>query len=128
MTEDLFQKKFDQMRETLLRVLRDAPSAAGFDPDQVLRAFAAHLQEISPKHDCPRWELIQKATGWSYFLKTFISDRQKLDDAIYKTDPDYLDAVAWLAQDRAERYALYAQEKKEKAREKELARRGFHSS
>jgi len=118
MIEDLFQRKFGQMRETLLRVLRVAPSAQGFHPDRVLTAFASHLQEVSPKYGCPRWEVIRAAAGWSVFLKTFIADRQKLDDAIYKTDPDYIEAMAFLAQDRAK-------EKEEKARQKVRARRGF---
>jgi hypothetical protein len=125
--EDLvFQKKFDLMRPSLLQTLRNASVIQ--DHDQVLRAFASHLQEISPKHKCPRWEVIRAAAGWSYFLKTFISDRRKLDDGIYRTDPDVIDAHAFLARQWAELVAQSAQEKEEKARQKARARRGFHSS
>jgi hypothetical protein len=126
-TEDLvFQKKFAQMRPALLQTLRNASVIQ--DHDQVLTAFASHLQEISPKHKCPRWEIIRAAAGWHIFLKTFIADRQKLDDAIWSTDPYVIEVVALLQEERIKRYAACEQEKKEKAREKELARRGFHSS
>jgi len=130
MSDNLFDKKFNSMRGQLLGDLRAAPT--GFDPDLVLRAFAAHLQEISPMHNCPRWELIKAARGWTVFLTNFISDKKKLDDAIWRTDPDVADAIAFLEAQRVADAARYAQEKKEKALEKkrqgrygQSAQRGF---
>ena len=76
MTDNQFQKKFDQMRPALLLDLR--ASATSFDHEQIMTAFAIHLQEISPMHNCPRWQIIKAARGWSVFLKNFISDEKKL--------------------------------------------------
>ena len=130
MSDNLFDKKFNSMRGQLLGDLRAAPT--GFDPDLVLRAFAAHLQEISPMHNCPRWELIKAARGWTVFLQNFIKDRQKLEDGIYNSDPDYIDAIACIEASTAEWVARCAKEKEEKAREKKrqgryaiAAERGF---
>lgn len=121
--ETAFDKKFNSMRAALLLDLRDAPCAADFDPDLVLRAFAAHLQEISPMHNCPRWETIRTARGWTIFLQNFIKDKKKLEDGIYNSDPEVIDAYACIKAEVAEWVAQCAKEKEEKAREKARAAR-----
>jgi 2,4-dienoyl-CoA reductase-like NADH-dependent reductase (Old Yellow Enzyme family) len=116
MTDNQFENKFNSMRGALLLDLRDAQT--GFDPDLVLRAFAAHLQEISPMHDCPRWQIIKSARGWSVFLKNFISDHDKLDRAIYNSDPDLIEFLKEVAAEHAEWVASCAEKKKQEDQEK----------
>src|SRR5208283_5968321 len=102
MTDNQFETKFNSMRPALLRELRIA-HLPDCEPESVLRAYASHLQEISPKHGCPRWQTIQKATGWTYFLKTFISDKKKLDDGIWNTDPSVASMMEFLREQSAAR-------------------------
>jgi len=125
---DEFLEKFNSLRYLFEDQLSRETDLKDQDPELIFGAFQTFLKEFSPKYNCPRWQSFRKAAGWTICFRSFIEDRQRLADYLYKTNPDYIEAVAWLAQDRAERYALYAAEKKEIAREKELVRRGFHSS
>ena len=68
--ETAFDKKFNSMRAQLLGDLERVRT--DFDPELVLRAFASHLQEVSPMHNQPRWETIRSARGWTIFLQNFI--------------------------------------------------------
>jgi hypothetical protein len=125
--EDLiFNKKFDQVRKSLNEFLARAPRAANLDHDLILQAFKSHLKEISPRYKCQRYEVIKTAAGWTVFLKNFIEDREKLSDSLYRAE--WADFLSEIRDDNARRRAEYSQQKKEITREKELARRGFHSS
>jgi hypothetical protein len=67
-------------------------------------------------HNCPRWQLIRAARGWSVFLKNFISDEKKLDDAIYLSDKR--ETIAEIEAEWKAFCAEAAEKKKQEAREK----------
>jgi hypothetical protein len=120
-----FLKKFDSLRYLFEDIYAREADLKDLDLEKVLEAWVLTLKEISPKYGCPRWQTFRKAAGWTISFRSFIEDRKKLSDYLYRAE--WAPFLAEVREYNAKIQADYAQEKKEKAREKELARRGFHS-